>query len=142
MADREQRRQWEISWITAQANCTEHAVTDDAHVAGMAAGDGVYEALCGAEFLAACMDVGPCGECSCCRAFLRARVELRDLHERMSRPGWFSRLFCHHKQPADVGSPRPPAPTSAGPQDPSAGAGSAPSELAPAGARRRGRHAA
>jgi hypothetical protein len=80
-----------FSWITAQADGAEHAVTDEAHVAGMQAGKGRYEAACGVVFLAACMDAGPLGRCASCRAFLRAR---------------------------------------------------APAEPAPAGARRRGRHAA
>jgi hypothetical protein len=83
-----------FSWITAQADGTEHAVTDEAHVAGMDAGDGMYEAMCDARFLIACQDVGPRGRCSCCWAFLRARAEMRDIDERMSRPSWFARLFC------------------------------------------------
>lgn len=100
-----------FSWITAQDEGTEHAVTDEAHVAGMDAGKGIYLAVCGANFLAACMDAGPRRRCPFCRA----RTELRDRPERMSRPSWLSRLFCH-KHPAGVGSERPPAPTSAGPQ--------------------------
>lgn len=136
-----------FSWITAQADGTEHAVTDEAQVAGMNAG-GRFEAVCGAAFLAACMEVGPLGRCASCRAFLRARAELRDFDERMSRPSWLSRL-CHRKQPADVGSETTApqdAPTSAGTQKPLAGAGGAPegsgSEPAPAGARHRRGHAA
>lgn len=104
------------SWITAQADRTEHAVTYDAQVAGMAAGDGRYVALCGIGFLAGPMETAPSGECSSCVTFLRARTELRDLEQRMNerRPRWFSSLFCRHKQPADVGRKRPPTPTSAG----------------------------
>jgi len=115
-----------FSWITAQADGAEHAVIDEAHVAGMQAGEGVFEAACGAVFLAACMDAGPRDRCSSCRAFVRARVELRDFDDRLTeyrRPGWLSRLFCHRKQPADVGSDTttpPDAPTSAGTQKPSA----------------------
>lgn len=111
-------------WVTAQVDGAEHAVTDESHVAGMTAGDGMYVALCGEEFLCACMDTGPSGRCSSCRGFVRARAELRDFDERMTehrRPGWLSRLLCRYEQPADVGWP--PASKSAD-------------------ARRRGRHAA
>jgi hypothetical protein len=34
-----------FSWITTQADRTEHAVLDEAHVAGMEAGTGRYESL-------------------------------------------------------------------------------------------------
>lgn len=57
-----------FSWITAQADGAEHAVIDEAHVASMMAGEGMYEALCGVVFLAACMDAGPRDRCSSCRA--------------------------------------------------------------------------
>lgn len=140
-----------LSWITAQADGTEHAVTDEAHVAGMEVGDGVFEAVCGVRFLAACMDAGPLDRCSLCVAFLHARAEMRSFEERMNRPSWLSRLCHRHKQPADVGSeptispttrPRPPVPShrlerTVVPEDGHA------SESAPTGARhRRGRHAA
>lgn len=84
-----------FSWITAQADGTEHAVTDEAQVAGMEAGDGVFEAMCGTRFLVACLEVGPRDRCSDCCAFLRAQAEMRDLDERMTRPSWLRRLFCH-----------------------------------------------
>lgn len=145
-----QERIW-CSWITSQADGAEHAVTDEAHVAGMEAGLGWYEAACGEEFLAACMDVGPLRRCASCFALLRAHAQMRSAEERMSRPSWLSRL-CHRKQPAGVGSDTttsPDAPPSAGTHEPSAGAGCAPEDLtttpesAPAGARhRRGRHTA
>lgn len=137
-------------WMTAQADGIEHAVTDPAQVAGMEAGHGWFEAMCGREFLAACMDVGPLAQCSSCRAFLRARAEMRSLDERVNRPGWLSRLFGHHKHPADVGSEPttiPNAPASAGTK-PSADADGAPeptptSESGSAdAAHRHGRHAA
>lgn len=83
------------SWITAQEDGTEHAVTDDAQVAGMTMGHGSYEAVCGAIFLAACMDVGPLRRCPRCRSFLRAQAELRDWPERIGdrrgRRSWLCR---------------------------------------------------
>lgn len=57
-----------FSWLTAQVDGTEHAVTDDAQVVGMDAGTGIYESLCEARFLVAFMDVGPRRRCSFCRA--------------------------------------------------------------------------
>lgn len=138
-----------FAWITAQADGSEHAVIYEAHVAGMRAGHGWFEAVCGEEFLAACMDVGPLRRCASCLAFLRARARMRCAEQRMSRPSWLSRL-CRRKQPADVGSETttsPNAPASVGLQ-PSAGADHvhgddhAPAS-APADAHhRRGRHAA
>ncbi len=142
-----------FSWITAQADRTEHAVLDEAHVAGMEAGNGRYEPLCGETFLAACMDVGPSRSCQRCWVFIRARAELRSFEERLTayrRPGWLARLLCRYQQPAGVGSETttsPNAPTSAGLQ-PSAGAPERVprilSEPAPVDAprHRRGRHAA
>lgn len=134
--------QFRYAWIAAQFGGAEHAVDDDAEVAGRAAGDGFYKAMCGDRFLAS-MDGAPSGQCAVCVAILAARCSLRGIDDRMAdRPGWLSRLFCH-KQPAGVGSDRR-APTPAGPQDTSAGADCAPpSESAPAGAdHRRRRHAA
>lgn len=88
-----------ISWLTAQVDGTEHAVTDDAQVAGMDAGDGIYESLCEARFLVAFMDVGARRRCSFCRA----RAQLRDWPEWMKKQSsWLSRLG-HRGQPADVG---------------------------------------
>ena len=67
-----------LSWITAQVDGTEHAVTDEAQVTGMTTGRGRYQAVCGAVLLAACMDVGALRSCSRCSAFLRARVQRAD----------------------------------------------------------------
>ncbi|MPZ84042.1 MAG: hypothetical protein GEV28_28070 [Actinophytocola sp.] len=139
-------------WMTSQDGGVEHAVTDDAQASGIEAGKGWFEPLCGQGFLVACMDAGPRGRCARCELFVRARADLRDFEQRMTeyrRPGWLSRLLCRYKQPAGVGDPTEPlnAPTSAGLQ-PSAGAVCAPEDLttasaiAPAGAHRRGRHAA
>jgi hypothetical protein len=66
-----------FSWITAQADRTEHAVTHAAQAASLATGRGVYAALCGEELLAASMDVGPSGRCSSCAAFMRVRTTKR-----------------------------------------------------------------
>lgn len=86
-----------FTWITAQNDRTEHAVSDDAYEASLAAGTGKFEALCGAEFLAASMDVGPDERCVLCTGFVRARNTLLDLDERLAgdhRPGWLSWLSC------------------------------------------------
>jgi len=95
-----------FSWITAQVDTTEHAVTDQAHAIGMDAGKGIYEALCGTSFRSACMDIGPLRQCPSCLRVVRARASLRNFEERITehrRPGWLSRLLCRYQEPADVG---------------------------------------
>lgn len=73
-----------FSWITAHDDLTEHAVSDNAHEASLAAGAGTFEALCGIRFLAASMDVGPARRCPRCASFVRARNTMRDLDQRMA----------------------------------------------------------
>lgn len=68
-------------WITAHEDRTEHAVSEES---SLRAGTGVFEALCGLEFFAASMDVGPARRCPGCAAFVRARHALRDINERLS----------------------------------------------------------
>ena len=77
-------------WITAHDDRTDHAVPDDAQQHST----GVFEALCGLEFLPAPMDIGPDRRCPSCAAFLRARQAIRDLDHRMPRRHWTSRLRC------------------------------------------------
>jgi hypothetical protein len=77
-------------WITAHDDRTEHAVPDDAQPAGA----GVFEGLCGLDFLAASMDIGPDRRCPGCSALIRARNTIRDLDQRMPRRRWRSRLRC------------------------------------------------
>jgi hypothetical protein len=84
-------------WITAQTDRTEHAVSDEAQGA---ARRGAYEGLCGQEFLAASMDVGPQQHCGSCRAFLDARVKSRSMTERMNRRTWFARLCSRGRHAA------------------------------------------
>jgi hypothetical protein len=94
-----------FTWITAQIDGTEHAVTDEAQVAGMAARAGWYEAVCGNEFLAAFMDLGPSRACAACQTIIWARDELRSFEERLTehrRPGWLARIFCRYPPPAPV----------------------------------------
>lgn len=83
-----------FSWITAQADGTEHAVTYTAQEASAALGHGIYEAVCGEQLLSASMDVGPLERCVTCVAILRARAALRDLNQRMTarQPRWLARL--------------------------------------------------
>lgn len=95
-----------VSWITAQEDGTEHAITDEAQAAGMATAKGVYEGICGEAFLVASLDAGPLRRCRQCLAFTRAKSRLRDLDERMTNGGWFSRLCHRRKRSADVGSDR------------------------------------
>jgi hypothetical protein len=76
----------------------DHAVTDEAMMAGVTAGTGTYEAVCGAVFLSAALVCPPCRRCQRCLAFLHARRNLRDLNQRMSgsrhrRRGPFARLL-------------------------------------------------
>lgn len=77
-------------WITAHDDRTEHAVPDDAQPAGT----GVFEGLCGLDFLPASMDIGPDRRCPSCAAFIRARNTIRDLDHRMPRRRWLCWLRC------------------------------------------------
>jgi hypothetical protein len=47
----------------------DHAVTDEAMMAGVTAGIGTYEAVCGAMFLSALLVCPPCRRCPRCLAF-------------------------------------------------------------------------
>ena len=56
-----------FTWITSNASCDEHAVTDEENAARMRSNSSDFVALCGAEFVAADMRVPPgvrCGRCS------------------------------------------------------------------------------
>lgn len=85
-----------VSWITAELDRNEHAVDDDAQLAGMTTGRGVYSAICGATFHPASMAVGPVARCATCVRILHARAQLRDLNHRMTsrQPRWRSRIGC------------------------------------------------
>jgi hypothetical protein len=88
-----------MSWVTSVADNADHAVTDDAMVAGMSTG--VYEAVCGAGFVPAAMIEPPRPPCSRCVAFLRAQRTMRDFHDRLHRrhrkPGLLARVFGRHR---------------------------------------------
>lgn len=138
------------SWITAQQDRTEHAVSDDEQAAASHAA-GWFMPVCGERFIAAPMEAAASTRCLKCRQYLLARANMRTLDERLNRPSWLSRL-CHRRRPSGVGggkTTRNDGAMSAGVQ-PSACAGGAPegkqglSSPAPAGAHRRrgGRHAA
>ncbi|MCT2583887.1 hypothetical protein [Actinophytocola gossypii] len=88
------------SWITAQEDGTEHAVTDVAQEAARDAGDGRYEAECGTVLLAAAMEAAPLHRCARCRTIRRARFRPRELAAPQRRSGWLSRL-CHRGRPAE-----------------------------------------
>ena len=60
-----------FSWITAQADGAEHAVTDSALAE---ARRGVFRGRCGTRFLAASMDAAPLHRCLNCRALISRRV--------------------------------------------------------------------
>ena len=111
-----------FTWITAQADGTEHAVTEKAEQTSRAARRGAFEAMCGEIFLCASMDVGPSRTCPRCRAFIQARAEMRSFEEVLTehrRPGWLARLLNRYVSPEDVGSQQtqsPAAPRSTGPR--------------------------
>ena len=124
------------SWITAQADGTEHFVTEEAQSAGMGARRGWYEAFCQqVSYWPAAMEIAPRRRCRACAAELSARQVSRRNNLKPRRR--LSRLLCPLKPPAGVGrdmTTSSDAPTSAGSTGPSAGAARGPLEAAPAGA--------
>jgi hypothetical protein len=113
------------AWITAQADGTEHFVTDAAQVAGMGPRRGWYEAVCQkVSFRPAAMETGPRRRCRDCGAIRRNTQPSRKGPK--ARVCWLSRLPCPLQSPADAGSCSTPflnSPTSAGVQGASAGGG-------------------
>jgi len=108
-----------VSWITAELDRNEHAVDDDAQLAGMTTGRGVYSAICGTTFHPASMAIGPVARCATCVRILHARSQLRDLNHRMisRQPRWLSRIGCRgtpkrngdhgrHAKSASTGEPQ------------------------------------
>lgn len=81
MADDESvsSRVWTI-WVTSIVDNADHAVTDEE----MAVGPGTYAAVCGATVVPPSMADPPRPCCRRCVAFLRARMSLRDLDQRMA----------------------------------------------------------
>lgn len=74
-----------LTWVTSAGSPVDHAVTDDAMVAGMVS-QGVYLGLCGAWFFSAPMTTSPGSVCAGCRRFLVARSSLRSAEQRMCGP--------------------------------------------------------
>jgi hypothetical protein len=85
----------QLFWITAQADYTEHAVTDQAQTSGITTGNGLFEAICGVDFLAASMVAAPRNACSHCLSALWTRTQKPDISEqrRRRRPSWLGRLW-------------------------------------------------
>jgi hypothetical protein len=88
-------------WVTAQVDHAEHAVTDEAHVRGVVAGEGLFEALCGVVFLVASMNTAPHSACPRCLVFVRTHTQMRDIpdHAGQRRPSRFARLWRNRKHP-------------------------------------------
>jgi hypothetical protein len=83
-------------WITSFGRGVDHAVAEEQAIAG-AEHSGVYQGVCGAEFLPAPMECGPEFLCASCTEFLWACWERRTPLERpgtATRRGWQSRLGC------------------------------------------------
>lgn len=85
-----------LTWVTS-LDGLEHAVTDAAMVAGMAAGAGEYAAVCGVVALSDAMTAPPGSCCPVCSARVRlavSRLPARRRHGRPSRVlGVVRRLF-------------------------------------------------
>lgn len=76
-------------WMTSTMDGAEHAIMDEQMTAGLAAGRGVYAALCGAQVIAASLAAPPGRRCARCVAFLRARASLRDLASPAPAQRWW-----------------------------------------------------
>lgn len=102
------------TWVTS-LDGVDHAVTDEECTVRLLENRGVFVAVCGAVFLPGPMEGEPGPPCPRCVAFLRARVEMRSVAERLEcdrRPGWWSRVFGRRELSADAD--RPAASASAG----------------------------
>jgi hypothetical protein len=102
------------TWVTS-LDCVDHAVTDEECTVRLIVNRGEFVAVCGAVFLPGPMEGEPEPPCPRCVAFLRARVEMRGVAERLvsgRRLGWWSRVFGRRELPADAD--RPAASASAG----------------------------
>jgi len=86
-----------LFWITAQADYTEHAVTDQAQTYGIITGNGLFKAICGVNFLAAPMTAEPHNACSHCLSSIRTHVQKPNISQqgRKRRPSWLGRLWWH-----------------------------------------------
>lgn len=93
-------RGWFI-WMTAQAGDFDHAVTDEDVAVSRERGRGEYRAACGGVFVPASMDSAPRPRCPACARFVRARVSMRAIGQRLgaaqdrprhARAGWWSQL--------------------------------------------------
>src|SRR5207248_53665 len=85
-----------VVWVTCALDGADHAVTDECMAAGISSDTGLYEAVCGALFVAAPMVYPPCPQCRPC--LLGARATMRDLDRRMGvarhrRGGLLGRVF-------------------------------------------------
>ena len=116
-----------LGWYRSMTDGRDHAVTDEQFLAGMQAGHGRYDAVCGHVVDVASLLVPPGTPCARCHAFLAALTALRDSSERIEprrhrKRGVWRRLFRRSCTSAVVG--RTPALT---------GTGSAPIASVPAG---------
>lgn len=71
------------TWVTSAVAPVDHAVTDDAMAAGIAA-RAAFVAVCGARFFSAPMAAAPGPVCTNCRRFVVARASSRPVEQRMA----------------------------------------------------------
>jgi hypothetical protein len=57
-------------WLTCGTDLVEHAVTDESHIAAIAGGTGMFDAVCGEHFPVAAMIEPPGRRCTSCRQIL------------------------------------------------------------------------
>lgn len=77
-------------WVTSTADGADHAVTDAAMAAGLAARQGMFLALCGACVVAAAMVAPPGRRCARCQAFAQPQPTPRMTSTRGRLAGWLS----------------------------------------------------
>jgi hypothetical protein len=117
-----------LTWVRSAETPVDHAVTDDAMVAGMSS-QGVYLGLCGARFFSAPMTAHPGPACASCRRLVVARASLRSVEQRICGPrhrrrGLSRVLACLLTGVRTSDSPAVPGPRSAVAPAGAAGAGS------------------
>jgi hypothetical protein len=77
-------------WVTSTVDGADHAMTDKAMAAGLAAKRGVFLAVCSASVVAAPMIAPPGQPCARCQAFVHPQLTPRVVPVRRRRVGWLS----------------------------------------------------
>jgi hypothetical protein len=77
-------------WVTSTVDGADHAVTDTAMAAGLAARQGLFLASCGTGVAAAAMVTPPGQRCTQCQAFIHPQPTSQSAATRRRLVGWLS----------------------------------------------------